>query len=160
MYQQIAELQYEVARFQAELAMYKQVYERQCEISKNYRHDLELREKQLEELTAALVAKDGAIESAAMHVRPTCDDVYYALKEALTIQPHEALVAKLKVEAVTEFLEREEKWTINEAILAKIKADAVREAFSNWEFAFADDDSLYQATWVRVYADRIERGEV
>lgn len=99
-----------------------------------------------EKLAAALAAKDAALQRCTKFTQEDYD--------ALDLKPNANLVRKLKAEAVTEFLEREEKWTINEAILAKIKADAVREFVDS-----ARPTKLLQKLG-HEYADRIERGEV
>lgn len=111
-----------------------------------------------EKLAAALVAKDEALEALLGWVddwAETSDTDFPRIErqcdEALDLKPHAALVAKLKAEAVREFLEREKKWTINEAILAKIKADAVREFVDS-----AMPTKLLQKLG-HEYADRIER---
>lgn len=88
---------------------------------------IEAQAKQIEELSAALAAKDEALFSCE---RATCHaQVSLIVEEALALQPHASLVAK-------------------------IKADAVRE-FGN---DYAEDKRNLKAL-ANMYADRIERGE-
>lgn len=84
--------------------------------------------KQLRQLAAALAAKDEALT--------LCDDHYFmrdchreVVTEALTLQPHASLVAK-------------------------IKADAVRRGLAEWE---STTKPIYK--FMHEYADRIEKGE-
>lgn len=56
----------------------------------------------LEQLAAALMVKDAAISKAAVFTESSADKDY--LEQALAIQPHAELVAKIKADAVELFL--------------------------------------------------------
>lgn len=68
----------------------------------------------LEQLAAALMVKDAAISKAAVFTEYSADKDY--LEQALALQPHAELVAKMRADAVHEFSEQFDKaWRNNTA---------------------------------------------